>query len=54
MILNVLFANLFKDSISDGFLSALTPKSLAAIIILIGVSVVSSVLLNKKYAVKSS
>lgn len=54
MILNVLFANLFKDSVSDGFLSALTPKSLAAIVILIGISVVSSILLNKKYAIKSS
>ena len=50
MILHVLFADLFSQSLSGGFLSALTPKSLVTIVVLIGISVVSSVLLNKKYS----
>lgn len=50
MILHVLFADLFSQSLSGGFLSALTPKSLVTIVVLIGISVVSSLLLNKKYS----
>ena len=52
MILHVLFADLFKDSLSAGFLSSLTPESLVVIIVLIIISVISSILLNKKYSIK--
>ena len=47
MILHVLFADIIAQSVSGSFLDALTPASVTTIIVLVAVSVVSSVLLNK-------
>ncbi len=54
MILHVLFADLFSQSLNGGFLSALTPQTFLTIAILIGISVFSSLFLNKKYRVKEA
>lgn len=52
MILHVLFADLFSQSLDGGFLSALTPQTVLTIAVLIGISVFSSLFLNKKYCIK--
>lgn len=47
MILHVLFADIIAQSLSGSFLDALTPASVITIVVLVAISVVSSVLLNK-------
>lgn len=52
MILHVLFADILVESASGSLLSALTPGNIILIILLLGASILSSVLLNKKYSSK--
>ena len=52
MILHVLFADLFAQSLSGSFWEALTPQTIVAIVVLVVVSIISSVILNKRYSPK--
>ena len=49
MILHVLFADLFAQSLSGSFWEALTPQT---IVVLVVISIISSVILNKRYSPK--
>ena len=52
MILHVLFADLFAQSLSGSFWEALTPQTIVVIVVLVVVSIISSVILNKRYSPK--
>ena len=50
MLLHVLFADLFVDGMTLGFAEAITPLHIILSIVLVLISVLSSLWLNKKYA----
>lgn len=52
MILHVLFADLFAQSLSGGLREALTPQTVVVIVVLVVISIISSVILNKRYSPK--
>ena len=52
MILHVLFADLFAQSLSGSFWEALTPQTIVVIVVLVVISIISSVILNKRYSPK--
>ena len=52
MILHVLFADLFAQSLSGSFWEALTPQTIVVIVVLVVISIISSVILNKSYSPK--